>query len=164
MTRARRWVIAVLAIASCTGNAEPEPIPVEQNGCRPVEKLVGVGEMAAGVATSCASPYIEVDGVAYGPGGCHAVDASFLGSYIARGEKYTARSIDDSLDIAMADRQTETGFGKRCGGWQVWQRRTNTDKEEKQALRLICRVRPDDIPVVPRWCKDKNVETDDSMQ
>jgi len=147
--------VVVAALTSCTGGSPP---PEQWFGdCDPQERLALVAENAAGRAWTCAF-YLEVGGEAYSGWGCNAVDPSFLGPITARSENYVARSIKNAKAApALAIRYIDGTSGRRCGGWQVWSRSADTRADQAAVNRLICRVQPEEIPVVPRWCRQHSV-------
>jgi hypothetical protein len=146
--------LVVAALTSCTGGSPQDEMFGE---CAPLERLALVAENAAGRAWTCGR-YLEVGGEAYSGWGCNAVDPSFLGPITARSENYVARSIKNAKAApALAIRYIDDTSGRRCGGWQVWSRNVENHADQAAVNRLICRVQPEEIPVVPRWCRQHSV-------
>jgi hypothetical protein len=146
-----RAVIVLLLVIGTMASCSASPGDLE---CHPQDRLIGVNESAADRALICL-PSVEVDGVGYYADGCFAVDASFLGPFEGISKNFVARSIKGApSQIALAFRGLDSEYGLGCVGWHVWGGLGNTQAEQAAVERLICRVHPPGIPVLPkRFCR-----------
>jgi hypothetical protein len=116
----------------------------------PQDRLIGLNETAADRGLICL-PSVEIDRVGYYVSGCYAVDAPFLGPFTGLSVHFVARSIKGApSQIALAFWDVDSEYGLGCVGWHVWGGLGNTQAEEAAVERLICRVHPPGIPVMPR--------------
>jgi hypothetical protein len=144
--------LVIATLASCSPSGDEWLLQ-----CRPQDRLIGLNESAADRALICL-PSVEIDGVGYYLNGCFAVDAPFLGPFEGVSENFVARSIKGApSQIALAFRSLDSEYGLGCAGWHVWSGMDNTKAEEGAVDRLICRVHPSGIPVMPgRFCRQSS--------